>query len=75
MSTNKKMDASSENEAIISGQLTQQIEDLSIANNAEISICANCGKEGTNLNICNKCKTARYCNASCKKKHRKQKEL
>ena len=65
------MDASSENEAI-SGQLTQQIEDLSIANNTDISICANCGKEGTNLNICNKCKAATYCNASCKKKHRKQ---
>ena len=33
-------------------------------------ICANCGKEGTNLNICNKCKAATYGNASCKKKHR-----
>ena len=30
----------------------------------------NCGKEGTNLNICNKCKSAKYCNAACKKKHR-----
>ena len=33
-------------------------------------ICANCGKEGANLNICNKCKAVTYCNASCKKKHR-----
>ena len=67
------MDASSENEAIISGQLTQQIEDLSIDDdNTEISICANCGNEGTNMNTCNKCKAATYCNASCKKKHRKQ---
>ena len=30
--------------------------------------CANCGKEG--LNICNKCKMVKYCNAACKKKHR-----
>jgi len=34
-----------------------------------VSICANCGKEGAN-NVCNKCKQVRYCNASCKKKHR-----
>ena len=34
--------------------------------------CANCGKEGSDLNICNKCKAATYCNAACKKKHRKK---
>lgn len=33
--------------------------------------CANCGKEGNNLNTCNKCKEAKYCNAACKKKRRK----
>ena len=32
--------------------------------------CAACGKEGGNLNTCNKCKIAKYCNAACKKKHR-----
>ena len=37
--------------------------------NNNISLCANCGKEGAN-NICNKCKQVRYCNAACKKKHR-----
>ena len=37
---------------------------------AEIDKCANCGKEGSNLNICNKCREAKYCNATCKKKHR-----
>ena len=53
-----------------SDQLTQQIEDLSI-NNDTSTICANCGKEVVgNPNICNKCKAATYCNASCKKKHR-----
>ena len=32
--------------------------------------CANCGKEGSNLNSCNRCKLVKYCNAACKKKHR-----
>ena len=36
-----------------------------------ISVCANCGKEGTDItNTCNKCKGVMYCNAACKKKHR-----
>ena len=36
--------------------------------------CANCGKEGhdSDMNTCNKCKMAKYCNAACKKKHRKK---
>lgn len=39
-----------------------------------ITICAACGKEGKsdNMNTCNKCKSVKYCNASCKKKHRKK---
>ena len=32
--------------------------------------CAACGKEGGNLNTCNKCHMVKYCNAACKKKHR-----
>jgi len=35
----------------------------------DVSMCANCGKEGAK-NICNKCKQVKYCNATCKKKHR-----
>ena len=36
-----------------------------------ISVCANCGKEGSDVNnTCNKCKMVKYCNAACKKKHR-----
>ena len=63
-----KMPAASSEEELISEMLCQQrIEDLS---NDEIAVCANCGKEGSNLNICNKCKKATYCNAACKKKHR-----
>ena len=36
--------------------------------------CANCGKEGNSedMNMCNKCKSGKYCNAACKKKHRKK---
>jgi len=36
-----------------------------------VSICANCGKEGAN-NVCNKCKQVKYCNAVCKKIHKKK---
>ena len=47
---------------------------MNTANNTEddnASVCANCGKEGSDVNnICNKCKQVKYCNAVCKKKHR-----
>jgi len=38
----------------------------------DMSTCAACGKEGNrdNMNTCNKCKSVKYCNAACKKKHR-----
>ena len=62
--------ATSNEDDLISEMLSQQkIEDLSNNENDVLS-CANCGKEGSNLNICNKCKEATYCNAACKKKHR-----
>ena len=40
--------------------------------NTNLSLCANCGMEGSsdNMNICNKCKMVKYCNDVCKKKHR-----
>ena len=64
------MAASKVDDEVISKQLSQHVEDLSINNDMLIK-CANCGKEGNNINnICNKCKGATYCNASCKKKHR-----
>ena len=38
---------------------------------SETTLCANCGKKGTDVtNTCNKCKSVMYCNAACKKKHR-----
>ena len=42
----------------------------SINNTTTTKNCAACGKEGGNLNMCNKCKMVTYCNAACKKKHR-----
>ena len=62
--------AISNEEELLSEMLSQQkIEDLLNNENDEIAVCANCGKEGSNLNTCNKCKEATYCNAACKKKH------
>ena len=64
-----KTSAASNEEELISEMLSQQkIEGLS--NENDVSTCANCGKEGSNLNICNKCKAVKYCNVACKKKHR-----
>ena len=38
-----------------------------------VSTCANCGKEGDDVNnTCNKCNMVKYCNAVCKKKHKKK---
>jgi len=38
-----------------------------------VSVCANCGKEDSDVNnICNKCNKVKYCNAACKKKHKKK---
>ena len=72
---NNNMTASNNNDnEDASKQLSQQIEGLSIQSNEIkdelLSKCANCGKEGDNLNNCNKCDLAAYCNAACKKKHR-----
>ena len=40
-------------------------------NTSETAVCANCGKEGSDVtNTCNKFKAVMYCNAACKKKHR-----
>ena len=66
-----KTAASNNEEDLISEMLSQQkLEDTANENDEIIELCASCGKEGSNLNICNKCKEATYCNAACKKKHR-----
>ena len=53
-------------------EMNDMLQQLSTADNEDsISICSNCGKEGSDVNnICNKCKMVKYCNAACKKKHR-----
>ena len=48
--------------------IAASIDKLSLT--SDVSTCANCGKDVSNPNICNKCKAATYCNAVCKKKHR-----
>jgi len=51
--------------------ITEAIESVAILN--DVSKCASCGKEGnSDMNTCNKCKMVKYCNAACKKKHRKK---
>ena len=52
--------------------MTEGIESLAILDDK--SKCASCGKEGNSdeMNTCNKCKSVKYCNATCKKKHRKK---
>ena len=62
--------AASNEEDLISEMLSQQKIEDTANNENDVSACANCGKEGNNLNICNKCKAVNYCNAACKKKHR-----
>ena len=46
------------------------LQKMSVVDN-DVSVCANCGKEGAN-NICNKCNITTYCNAVCKKVHKKK---
>jgi len=50
--------------------ITEGIDSVALLD--DTSTCANCGKEGNSddMNICNKCKQVKYCNAACKKKHR-----
>ena len=46
----------------------------SVAIQDDTYTCASCAKEGNSddMNTCNKCKMVKYCNAACKKKHRKK---
>jgi len=38
----------------------------------DVSICANCGKEGDNLKSCKACELVKYCNRECQIAHRPQ---
>ena len=66
--TSKEMSSSINSDAI--DAVTEGINRVGILD-SEVQICANCGKEGSDVtNTCNKCKSVMYCNAACKKKHR-----
>ena len=66
---NKGASKSNDNDGVC--EVIGRLQYMSTDDNNIISVCANCGKEGDNVNNnCNKCKMVRYCNASCKKKHR-----
>jgi len=56
------------------GKLTSMNTDNEVGNGVSVmSVCANCGKEGNDVNnTCNKCKQVKYCNAVCKKIHKKK---
>ena len=66
--TSKEMSASVNSDAI--DAVTEGINRVGILD-SKVQICANCGKEGSDItNTCNKCESVMYCNAACKKKHR-----
>ena len=67
----KKIDGASKSNDDNVCEVNNMLQNMSTADEEDIVSCANCGKEGDDINnICNKCKQVRYCNASCKKKHR-----
>ena len=52
-------------------EVNDSVKNMSTTDDNDVSICANCDKEGSDVNnTCNKCKSVMYCNAACKKKHR-----
>jgi len=69
ITSNKEVSISCEQSNKIDN-ITEGINSVAIPDN--MSTCASCGKEGNsdNMNTCNKCKSVKYCNAACKKKHR-----
>ena len=71
MSTSKD-DASKSNDDGVC-EVNDMLQNMTTGDNNSASVCANCGKEGDDVNnICNKCKQVKYCNATCKKKHKKK---
>ena len=49
---------------------TDDMKNMNLTCTEQVDVCANCGNEGSDFNICNKCQMVKYCNAACKKKHR-----
>jgi len=65
-------DSASKSNSDVTCDVNDKLQNMSMADS--ISTCANCGKEGSsdNMNTCNKCKKVKYCNAVCKKVHKKK---
>lgn len=73
MSTSGKIcqDGASKSEDDDVCEVKDMLQNMSVDENNVTPVCANCGKEDSDIaNICNKCKMVKYCNAACKKKHR-----
>jgi len=55
-----------------------KLQNMSTADNKDdnedivLSVCANCGKEGSNLKSCAACKLVKYCSRDCQQAHRPQ---
>jgi len=68
MSSPNKNDTSKLNDG---DEVNDMLQNMTTADEEETNTCANCGKEGSDVNnTCNKCNSVMYCNAACKKKHR-----
>ena len=72
--------STADNNATAIDTVTEGIDKVDISDNNDNTseviqeTCASCGKESKSedMNTCNKCKSVKYCNAACKKKHRKK---
>jgi len=55
-------------------EVNDKLIKMSLANKEDIvlSVCANCGKEGSNLKSCTACKLVKYCYRECQIAHRPQ---
>ena len=52
--------------------VNDKLKKMSSTEDDNVSICANCGKEGSNLKSCTACKLVKYCNRECQIAHRPQ---
>ena len=74
-SENYKEGASKSNEDDACEEMNDMLQNMNMDDkDIVVPICANCGKEGddNDMNTCNKCKQVKYCNAVCKKVHKKK---
>ena len=54
-------------------EVNDMLQKLSTADkDVVLSVCANCGKEDSNLKACTACKLVKYCNRECQIAHRPQ---